>query len=153
MDSFFFFCFHGKVCFFYPTDVLSICRQELHVDQSQPEVRRLLGEEEKRVEEMQFKDGEKVEEVGGNLRMMVDKGGREGRSEEGPVKNKEMVSAQMKTYGKYIFTLSSKSIKNQVRRKKARARQAMEEKLATAMVNSFINTVMINLLLAVTNYD
>ena len=59
----------------------------------------------------------------------------------------------MKTYGKYIFTLSSKSIKNQVRRKKARARQAMEEKLATAMVNSFINTVMINLLLAVTNYD
>merc|ERR1719150_3553277 len=39
-----------------------VARQELHVDQSQPEVRRLLGEEEKRVEEDVDKQNEVVED-------------------------------------------------------------------------------------------
>ena len=61
------------------------CRHELHVEQTQPEVRRLLGEEERVVVEEVDKQNEVVEDskVVQKEKGVVGKEGREGRSEEG----------------------------------------------------------------------
>ena len=65
------------------------------MEQSQPEVRRLLGEEERRVVEKE--DKQVVDEVEDNKKGMVEKERREGRSEEGSERlrkpsNKDQVS-------------------------------------------------------------
>jgi len=57
--------------------------------------------------------------------MMVEKERREGRSEKGSERLRKPSNKTSKT---------DQSVKSQVRKKKARARQAMEEKLASAMV-------------------
>ena len=63
------------------------------MEQTQPEVRRLLGEEERKVIEEK-----EVEEVEDNQKRMVEKERREGRSEEGAERwrktSKDMVSFQ-----------------------------------------------------------
>ena len=51
------------------------------MEQSQPEVRKLLGEEERRV--IEEEDKQVVDEVEANKKMMVEKERREGRSEKG----------------------------------------------------------------------
>ena len=51
------------------------------MEQSQPEVRKLLGEEERRV--IEEEDKQVVDEVEANKKMVVEKERREGRSEKG----------------------------------------------------------------------
>ena len=66
------------------TLILFVCtrRHELHVEQSQPEVRGLLGEEERRVMEKEDKQ-------------VVEREGREGRSEEGLERGREKIKEQV----------------------------------------------------------